>query len=103
MSNFGFLHLCKCQVVFSSASSRVMSLGNRPHSLWGRIPKNAGNSFARDSGQDAKEDCEIGFVAPGGERSTGDSHREGGRGPVLPVPSPWGQQDRGEGLGRGGC
>lgn len=40
--------------------------------------KDGGNSFARDSGQDAKEDCEIGFAAPGGSTlSWGKASRRG--------------------------
>lgn len=65
--------------------------------------KDAGNSFARDLRQDAKEDCEIGCVTLGGARSPGGRHGEGGHSPVLPVPSPCRQRGWGEGLGRGGC
>lgn len=64
--------------------------------------KDSGNSCARDSGQDAN-DCEICFIALGGARYPGGRHREGGCGPIPPVPSPCGQRGRGEGLGRGGC
>lgn len=45
MSNFMFLHLSKCQVVFSNRISCVTSLSNCLNSLWG---KHVGNSCSRD-------------------------------------------------------
>lgn len=45
MSNFRFLHLCKCQVVFSNGTSCVTSLSNCLNPLWG---KHVGNSCSRD-------------------------------------------------------
>lgn len=50
----------------------------------------AGNSFARDLGEDAKEDSEIGFAFPGGASPPGKRHWEGSHGHIPSLPSPYG-------------
>ena len=64
--------------------------------------KDAGNSFARDLGQDAKEDCEIGFVALGGEHAPlGEGIEKGAVVPSHPSPHPVGSRAGVRGWGEG--